>query len=184
MKDNAPTLVGKHKPREGEPDPEEQLDEIGMALTSDVLGAEELEQFPDIKSMSERNQGVFAMHVCGYGPAFMAKAFGVSQPCITRLLNRLDPDRRYKLDPNAKKAFLTRVLTSKAAEAMACITPDKLMDASAKELTGVMKDCLGMSETLNQSKHAQLSTGRLDNLLDEIEREALAKIPEASVEEK
>lgn len=160
----------------------EELMEGLSALASDVSQID-LVDFPDVKSMSEVNQIIFSSYIAGYGMSFIARAVGWKQPNVSRLIKKLDPDGRYKMNPEARKAVLTNMLMSKQMEAVSSMTAEKMDEAGLKELSGVVKDCGSVIQNMNQSKHKALTGGRLDNMMKELEREVLDGIPEAEIEE-
>ena len=145
---------------------------MGAQLGSEILSLEELRDFPDIRNESERNQLVMAAVACGYSQPFIARAFKVSQPSINEVIRRIDPDGMFKISPNGKKALMTRMYEMRGMEALASITPEKLEDASARDLASIAKTCSDASMSLNQSKHKEIGASRLDNMLKALEMEA------------
>ena len=164
------------------PSSEELAETTDIMLASDVLSAADLVDYPKLKNESPRNQAVMCAYACGYGQRFIAKMFGIKQPTVNVLINRIDPNKMFKVSADSKKAFLTRIAESRAVEAISSITPEKLEDASAKELTAIAKDCVAISQGLNQSKHKELTASRLDSLIDSA-IEADVKISESPIKE-
>jgi len=160
--------------------PRKALEEM---MVGDVLDSAELSKFPVIKDLEPRIQAQLCAYACGYGTPFIAKMFGISQPAVVKTLNRYDPERMFKIGPDAKKAFITRIVESRMAEAITSITPEKFEASTAKELTGIAKDLATIQANMNQSKHKNVDQGRLASLLEASERERVEKLGSAEVEE-
>ena len=160
--------------------PRKALEEM---MTGDVLGSMELSKFPVIKTLEPRTQAMLCAYACGYGTPFIAKMFDVSQPAVVKMINRHDPDRMFKIGPDAKKAFITRIVESRMAEAITSITPEKFEASTAKELTGIAKDLATIQANMNQSKHKSVDRGRLASLLEASELERIEKLDGAEVRE-
>lgn len=159
------------RPRKTPTSEEKVAAALGVTLQSDVMGVHELAQFPSFQGESPRNQGIMCALACGYSQCFVAKMFGIRQPTVWEIAKRIDPDGMFKLSPNAKKAFITKIAESRGLEALSSITPEKLEDASAKELMGIGKDMVAITSALNQSKHKEIGASRLERLMDVIEEE-------------
>lgn len=158
---------------------EELVDHVSESLKGDVHAVE----IPNIGELSELNQLIFSAYVAGYSHLFIARALGMQRPNVTRIIDRIDPERRFRLSKEARKAFLTNLLQSKAMEALTSITPEKLDESSAKDLIAIARTSIATSEQLNQTKHKETSPSRLDNLLGRLEAETISRLPAADVSE-
>jgi len=88
---------------------EENMNEaVDMTLACDVMGADEVAQFPSLIGESPKNQMILCATACGYSQNFIAKMFDVSQPYINKVLKKVDPNGMFKISPKARKAFITR----------------------------------------------------------------------------
>ena len=151
-----------------------QLAEVlGMTLAADVATLDDIKGLPNIEKESPRNQGIMAAVVAGYSQHFIAQMFGVSQPTINEIIRRIDPERMLQPTPEARKAFITKLLQSRAMESLSSITPEKLKDASASECARIAKTCMDVDQTINQTTHKSHSSSKLDMLMDAIASEAV-----------
>lgn len=158
--------------------PAKALEEM---IAGDVLGLDDLAKYPVIQEASPRHQAILCAYACGYGTSFIGKMVGMKQPNVTAVLNKYDPDRMFKIGPDAKKAFITRIIESRMMEAITSITPEKLEASTAKECAGIMKDCATVAANMNQSKHAAVRPGMVASLMEAAERERIEKLPSAEV---
>ena len=152
-------------------------------MADDILSSADLVNFPKIKDESPRNQSLMCAYACGYSTRFLAKAFGIAQPTVFNLIKRIDPNGAFKISDQGKKAFLTRIAESRAAEAISSITPEKLEDSSAKELSGIAKDFVSIAAGLNQTKHRDIAASRLDSLIDSTIEADAVEISRSPMEE-
>ena len=148
------------------------LTSLAMQLSSDVSALEEIGELPDFSRVSSRNQVVFMAYVSGYPMSFIGEAFGVCPQMICKIIDRLDPDRRFRLDEKAKKALITRIYESRCIAALSSITPEKLKESSAKELAAIAKTMSDAAANMNRSKHKGISSSRVDNMMRQLEAEA------------
>ena len=175
------------RPKKKDPAIVRVAEAVGITLQTDVMCLEEVAQFPKLAQETPRNQGIVCALACGYSQGFIAKMFGLAQPTVWEIIQRIDPDGMFKLSPNAKKAFVTRLAEARGMEALSSITPEKLEESSAKELSGIAKDMAALSSSLNTSKHKDLTPSRLDSLIDgalEAERVEVSASPCEGGEEK
>ena len=119
-----------------------------------------------------------AATVMGLSQPCIANAFGISQPMVNKIINRLDPLKMYRRDKDAKKALLADLALQSAANAVRYITEEKMQEASAKDLVYMQKQWISMGQELMQSKHREAIPSRLDDIVDE-----LAEATEVFVEE-
>jgi hypothetical protein len=144
---------------------------MDIQLHSDVMQMSDLADFPNIDDESPRNKLIVYATAGGYSQAAIAEALGVNQNTIWGIIHRIDPNGMFRLSPKAKDAFLVRLVKSRALEVMNYITPEKLKDSSAKELTGMMKDFVTINQSMTQSKHRENDGSRIDSLMEAIEVE-------------
>ena len=144
-----------------------------ISLAEDVLSLGDLEGFPKLEGMDNRDLAILCLSACGFSQGFIASAIGISQPSVWERMKRSDPNRMFVLSPNAKRAFMTRLAESRGLAALAYITPEKLENSSAKELMGIGKDAVAIAQQLNQSKHREVSASRLDSLMKMVESDAI-----------
>lgn len=144
---------------------------LGITLAADVMTIEELQDFPNLRNESVRNQGIMACIACGFPQTHVAEMFGVKQPTIHEIIHRIDPGGRFRLSPNAKKAFVTQMAEGRAMSAINSITYDELMECTPVERTKIATEMTKIAQSLNQSKHKEVSASRLEMLLTEVEAE-------------
>jgi hypothetical protein len=144
---------------------------LGITLAADVMTIEELQDFPNLKDESRRNQGIMCCIACGFPQSHVAEMFKVEQPTIHGIIHRIDPGGRFRLSPNAKKAFVTQMAEGRAMSAINSITFEELKECTPVERTKIATDMTKISQALNQSKHKEIGASRLDNLLQEVEAE-------------
>ena len=144
---------------------------LGTILTPDILCIEDMAGFPALRDENPRNQMIMCAVASGFSQGFIAHAMGVSQPTINEIIQRIDPDHMFRVSPSAKKAFQTQMMEMRCVESLASITAEKLADSSAVELSRIAKTMADAVQNLNQSKHKEVGTGRLDMLMDAIENE-------------
>lgn len=145
---------------------------MGIQLAADALCIEDLAGFPDIASESKRNQAIMCMVACGFPQTHIAQAFGVAQPTIWEIIQRIDPEGMFKIDPKAKKAFITKMAEGRAMSAIASITYEDMLDLDADKRATVAQKLMKISQDLNVSKHKNLGGGRMDMLLDQMAAES------------
>ena len=164
--------------------PEESIVKAADVITQcDALSAEELDLLPELRNISERDHGVLAMIACGYPQADVGAAFGITQQAVHAIIKKIDPNGVYRLTPDAKRAFVSKLAEGRAMSALSMITAKGLSECTPVEKMRIAKMGFEISQSLNQGKHKTTSVGRLDSLLEQIENERLSKIPEAEVRE-
>jgi hypothetical protein len=156
---------------------------LGITLAADVMSIEELQDFPNLRNEGKRNQGIMACIACGFPQTHVAEMFGITQPTVNGIINRIDPGGRFRLSPNAKKAFVTQMAEGRAMSAINSITYDELKECSPVERTKIATEMTKISQALNQSKHKEIGASRLDNLLQEVEAERV-EVSDSPLEEK
>jgi len=160
------------------------FDELNDIRFSDVvMDSELLDQYPDMRKMTKRQQVVLAAAAMGLGHRAIAAAMGITHEAVGKMLRVIDPDSRVRVSREGKRAFITRMVESRMSESLLAITPEKLNDSTAKELTTIAKNLAGISQTMNQSKHRSVSSGRLTHLMSEIEGERISKADVTVIEE-
>lgn len=145
---------------------------MGIQLAADALCIEDLAGFPDIAGESKRNQAIMCMVACGFPQMHIAQAFGVSQPTIWEIIHRIDPSGMFRIDPKAKKAFITKMAEGRAMSAIASITYEDMVELDADKRMNLAAKAMKISQDLNVSKHKELGGGRMDMLLDQMAAEA------------
>lgn len=155
---------------------------LGITLACDIMSLDDLKNFPDISNEKPRNQGIMCAYACGHGTPYIAKMFGVKQPTIFEIIKRIDPTGAFKPSPESKKAFMTQLAMTRGIEALSSITPEKLEESSAKELAGIAKMMGEFAAGLNQSKHKDIGSGKMDMMMASIEEERKERVEEAEFE--
>ena len=150
----------------------EVADAMGIRLAADALSIEDLEGFPDIKGESKRNQAIMCMTACGFPQTHIADAFGVSQPTIWEIINRIDPQGMFKLNPNRKKAFITKIAEGVAMSALNSISYGDLLELDADKRASVAQKMVKVSQDLNVTKHKNIGENRMDLLLEQMAAES------------
>jgi hypothetical protein len=150
---------------------------LGITLSADVMSLEELEDFPTLRNESKRNQGIMACIACGFPQTHVAEMFNIAQPTVFEIINRIDPNKRFRLSPNAKKAFVTKMAEGRAMSAISSITFEELKESTPVERTKIATEMIKISQSLNQTKHKEIGASRLDNLMDEVEAERVQVSP-------
>ena len=141
---------------------------LGITLSADVMCIEELRDFPSLRNESVRNQGIMACIACGFPQSHVAEMFKVKQPTIHEIIHRIDPGGRFRLSPNAKKAFVTQMAEGRAMSAINSITFDELLECTPVERTKIATEMTKIAQSLNQSKHKEIGASRLDSLMEEV----------------
>ena len=140
----------------------------------EVLDTGDMSEYPQIRNLKPRDQMILCASVSGYSPQFIAESLKTDRKTISRALVRIDPTNAFKISKDKKRAFLQRVSESKMLEAMSNITPGKLKESSARELSAIAKDFATISGNLTTSKHRETgTTSRLESLLLAVEIERL-----------
>lgn len=153
-------------------------DALSVTLACDVMGLEELSDYPELKKEPDRNHVIMGCVALGISQNVIADTLGVSQVTITRIVNRIDPERKMRVSKAAKKAFLTRLYETRAMEALSYITPEKLKAASARDLMALSKQATDAMASMNQSKHRDISSNKLDRMLAALEDDTAADVVE------
>lgn len=171
MKDKQPeTKVGAPKKRDRVV--AEVAEAFNINIASDVLTLEELDGFPNIRDLNKRDQAMMAMVACGFSQGHIAEAFGLAQPTVWEIIQRIDPDGLFKISPKAKKAFITRMAESRAMSAIGSITYNDLLELDADKRANVAQKMMKISQDMNQTKHKDLGGNRMDLLLEQMAAEA------------
>lgn len=144
---------------------------LGLHLEADILTLEDMKEFPDIRKESKRNQAVMCMVACGFPQSHIAEAFGLARPTVFELVNRIDPNGAFKIDPQAKKAILTRLVEGRAMSAVSSITYEDLLELDADKRASVAQKMIRISQDLNTTKHKELASSKLDLIMDAVEKE-------------
>lgn len=150
---------------------------LGTVLDAEVLSVADMEGFPQLQNESPKNQMIMCGVACGISQQFIANAFGLAKSSVSKVVNRIDPHGMFKVSKEAKKAFMTQLYESRGMEALMSITAEKLEDSDANQLASIAKKMTDAAQSLNQSKHKELETTKLDQMLSN----ALAEIGEAEV---
>jgi hypothetical protein len=144
---------------------------LDIPLNSDVMSMNELADFPNLKNESNRNKLIIGATAAGYTQAAIGDALGVNQNTIWEIIHRIDPNGMFRLSKGAKAAYTLNLLNSRKLEALSHMTPAKLKECSAKELSGIAKDMVMMTQNLTQSKHGAKGASKISMLMDAIEIE-------------
>jgi hypothetical protein len=160
------------RPKKREREVVQVAEALGITLSADVMSLDDMKGFPHLDEMDEKDRAILCMNACGFSQGFMARVLGMAQPSVWERLKKADPDGMFTLSAQSKKAFMTRLAESRGLEALAYITPEKLEGSSARELIGIAKDAVGISQQLNQSKHKEVSVSKLDYMIDAMNSEA------------
>lgn len=173
------------RPRKKDPAVVRVAEALSITFEGDPMSLEEIRNFPTLLDASPKDQGIICMYACGYSQGFIAKSYGMAQPSVWERIQKIDPDGVFKLSPVAKQAFITRLVESRRLDVLGSITQDKLDDSSARELSGIAKDLTMVHQSMNQSKHKEITAGRLDSLIDDVlEAEKVAVSPSPCEETK
>ena len=81
-----------------------------IAMSGDSLNLDDFEGLPDLSGESSRNKGIMCMAACGFRLRDIADAFKIHFTTVSEIINRIDPHKRMRMTPEAKKAFLTSQL--------------------------------------------------------------------------
>jgi len=149
--------------------PEDLAECIDNGFDSEIITTEALRKFPALRDMPPRPQVVLGAMALGFSQQYIAKAFGISKQAIGKMQKRYDPHRAYALSPEAKKAFMTRLVESKALDAIGSITQEKLDESSAKDLTVIGKNLNDINMSMNASKHKAKTFSNIDAFLENVE---------------
>lgn len=153
---------------------EERLDDVlEGTLSVEMLSSGEMQLFPAIKEAPARDQIIICAAAFGLSQRFIAKEFGISQVMVAKIIKRIDPDGKYRLDPLAKKALQTKIIESRAMEAICAITPEKLEESSASELMNIAAKGMTVTAAMNQTKHKEICSSRLDNMMEIMDADAV-----------
>lgn len=146
---------------------------MGLRLSADILSIEDMEGFPQIHEESQRNQGIMAMWAAGFPQSHIAEAFDVTQPTISEIINRIDPNGMFKLSPKRKKAMITQLAEGRAMSAINSIGLNDLMELDADKRANVAQKMMKISQDLNVSKHKNMDRNNMQMLMDEMARESV-----------
>jgi len=113
------------------------------AFTDEVLNAGVVEKYPELGTLSVRDQLIMVCISLGYSYRFISEALDVGVASINRTVNRVDPDRRFRVDESAKKEYIATRARSKAMEMISAITPKKIKEAS---MSALVKGSKGLIE--------------------------------------
>jgi hypothetical protein len=161
----------------------EEVGNSSQLMADDIISSQDLVDFPKIKDESPRNQSLMCAYACGYSTRFIAESFNISQPTVFNIIKRIDPTGAFRISPDGKKAFLTRICESRAMEAMGSITPEDYRNSTGVEKARIADISIKISQSLNQTKHKSISVSRLDSIIDStIEADAVV-ISESPIKE-
>ena len=156
------------RPRKKDPAVVRVAEALAITLEGDPMCLEEIQNFPTLLGVSPKDQGIICMYACGFSQGFIAKTFDMAQPSVWERIQKIDPQGMFKLSPSAKKAFVTRMAESRGIEALSSITFDDYAEASGVEKARIADTMFKISANMNQSKHKEITSGRLDSLIDDV----------------
>ena len=178
MRENNPVPENEES---GRPAEERLSEAVGITLSGDALGAEDLEALPSLTGANMCGQGMLAMSAVGYSQGDIAEAYGVTQQAVSKLVKKLDPNGMFRLNPSAKRAFVSKLAEGKALAAIGSISLSDINESTAVEKARIAKTLTDLSQSLNQTKHKEIGGSKLDTLLESIEMERLSKMPKAEI---
>lgn len=132
------------------------------------MSLEDAANFPHIKKLASKVQQILALTAFGFSASTIARAWGVRPSAIRHMMATYDPDRKFQLSKQAKRAFLTKMLESRAAEALAYITPEKLEKANALALATIAEKMLKTIQTMEPKEGTRIMVGSVSDILNRL----------------
>lgn len=133
-----------------------------MELRSSVMLMEDI---PDRAAI------ILALSAMGYGPTRIAGILKIKTPTVYDYINRYDPQRKCTISDEDRRLITTKMMQSTAVEALMNITPAKLQESTAKELSAIASQCAQTVERLSLSKKIgdTISSSRVANMIDALD---------------
>jgi len=129
------------------------------------MSLDEASELPNLHNLEARIQQTLALTSFGFSASTIAKAWGIGETEVRGIINKYDPERKFQISKATKRAFLTKMLESRAAEALAYITPKKLEEASAADLIGVAERALRSISNMEPRDSTRVLVGSIDDVL-------------------
>ncbi len=149
-------------------------------FSDEICNSGVIEKYPEFANLDGRDQLVMIGVSLGYSYRFLADAMRTNITAISRVVNRVDPTRRYREDEVAKKVFIAGRARSKAMEMITAITPQKISEASMSTL---VKGAKGLMEVaaITERKTNALGDGKVKKVTVEF-FDPVAEMETADVE--
>ena len=129
----------------------ESVDEVmprGVDVSSDL---------PAIADMPLKAQMILALVAVGFSFRGIGKVLGCESATVSYYVTRYDPEGRFTLSKDAKRAFIAKLWEGRAAEALSHITPEKLQQSTARDLAYVAKTAVQAMENNESGKRDRTS---------------------------
>lgn len=110
------------------------------------------DSLPDVGEMPPKAQMILCLVACGFSYRTISLLAGCKAQTVQYYVDRWDPDRRFGLGDKGRREFLAALWQSRAGEALAQITPEKLAVSSAR-------DCAYVAKVAGEARE-KLETGR------------------------
>jgi hypothetical protein len=130
-------------------------------------------RFIDVERLEAKVQQVLALTSFGFSTDTIAKAWGSSRREIANIVKKYDPDRKFQLSKSAKRAFLTKMLESRAGEALAYLTPDKLKAAKAVDLATIAEKMLCSIAKMEPRDTHKVLVGSIDDVMKRLSQKPI-----------
>ena len=138
-----------------------------------TMSLEEASNYPAIKNLEARIQQILALTAFGFSPKTIGKAWGVRSNTIKEALKKYDPENKFTISRQAKRAFLTKMLESRAAEALAYITPEKLEASNAFALASIAEKMLKTITAMEPRDSTKIMVGTVDDIMKKLKQKPI-----------
>jgi hypothetical protein len=109
----------------------------------------EVTHLPTLKDVPERFQQMLVLRAMGFSYTSIGLQFGVSHVAVLKACRRYDPESKFNLTKDDRRAFLAQIFEARSVEAMLYLTPQKLANANPSTLAKAATAMAAMAERLD-----------------------------------
>lgn len=122
-----------------DPTPEElqKLEEKAKDISPGIVSVDRLPAIPDGENVPVAALAVLCMSACGMSKRQIAHVLGCHPSNIDYYKRRYDPTGEFRMNPAMIRSYALTQIRSVKLHAVALITPEKLAEASAKDLSEI-----------------------------------------------
>ena len=138
-----------------------------------TMSLEEANEYPVIKNLEVKVQQVLALTAFGFSPKTIGKAWGCKGSSIKDIIRKYDPENKFSISKHSKRAFLTKMLEARAAEALAYITPEKLEASNAYALASIAEKMLRTINLLEPRESTRIMVGSVTDIMNRLKQKPI-----------
>ncbi len=156
------------RPRKRELAVERVAGALNIQLGDDVVTLKDLEEIaglPDLESRPKRTQMILAAFAMGFDGGEIAESLGITRQRVWAIKKECDPEGMLTPSPKAVKALISKRSLSVAMAILGSIDMKDIKAASLAEKTRAANQIVDIEAKLNQTKHKEIGSSKLDHLV-------------------